>query len=316
MDFWALFLEMWYILIGFILFATAINVYRSTEDVRRYGAFSFWTILAVLFIFGPKIPNAINGILVLSLGIFSITKSVNVGDIEQIAQSFRDEQSGRIGTLIFLPSVMIAVGAFALSTLLPMIAPSTVSAGNLGYIAIGLSAAIGLATVFIITKAPIKTAATDGTRLMRTMGSTAILPQLLGALGVVFTSAGVGDLIGTLLGGVIPQGNAFLGVIAYCVGMALFTMIMGNAFAAFTVITAGIGIPFVFAAGGDPIIASAIAMTAGFCGTLLTPMAANFNILSATLLETKNEYSVIKFQAPFAIILLVVHIFLMYFLAF
>ena len=49
-------------------------------------------------------------------------------------------------------------------------------------------------------------------------------------------------------------------------------MLMGNAFAAFTVITS-IGIPFVIAQGGDPIVAGALAMTGGFCGTLLTPMA-------------------------------------------
>ncbi len=52
--------------------------------------------------------------------------------------------------------------------------------------------------------------------------------------------------------------------------MAIFTAIMGNAFAAFSVITAGIGLPFVFAQGGDPVICSILALTAGFCGTLVT----------------------------------------------
>lgn len=115
---------------------------------------------------------------------------------------------------------------------------------------------------------------------------------------------------------VVPEGNIWFGVVAYCVGMALFTMIMGNAFAAYAVMTAGIGIPFVFANGADPLIASALAMTAGFCGTLLTPMAANFNIVPAALLEMKDKYGVIKAQAPVAIIMLIAHIILMRFLAF
>ena len=55
---------------------------------------------------------------------------------------------------------------------------------------------------------------------------------------------------------------------------------------------------------------------AGYCGTLLTPMAANFNILPAALLELKDKNAVIKAQAPIAIILLVTHIFLMYTLGF
>jgi len=142
------------------------------------------------------------------------------------------------------------------------------------------------------------------------------LPQLLAALGVIFNAAGVGDVISQGISGVVPEGNRFIGVVAYCLGMMIFTMIMGNGFAAFTVITAGIGVPFVMAQGGDPVVAGALAMTAGFCGTLLTPMAANFNALPVALLEMKDPNGVIKAQAPIALLLLVIHIALMYFWAF
>ncbi len=119
-----------------------------------------------------------------------------------------------------------------------------------------------------------------------------------------------------MLANIIPEGNRLIGVVVYCVGMTVFTMIMGNGFAAFTVITAGIGIPFVIMQGGDPLIVSTLGLTAGSCGTLLTPMAANFNIIPANLLETKTHYTVIKFQAPFAAAMLIIHIILMYILAF
>ena len=88
-------------------------------------------------------------------------------------------------------------------------------------------------------------------------------------------------------------------------------MIMGNGFAAFTVITAGIGVPFVYNQGADPAIAGALALTAGYCGTLLTPMAANFNIVPAAVLEMEDKNKVIKTQAPIAILMLVIHIILM-----
>lgn len=123
-------------------------------------------------------------------------------------------------------------------------------------------------------------------------------------------------MISNGISGFVPEGNRLIGVIAYCLGMMIFTMIMGNGFAAFTVITAGIGVPFVIAQGADPVIAGALAMTAGFCGTLLTPMAANFNALPVALLEIKDQNAVIKAQAPLAIIMLVVHVVLMYFWAF
>ena len=96
----------------------------------------------------------------------------------------------------------------------------------------------------------------------------------------------------------------------------LIIELAGGAFAAFSVITVGVGLPFVFAQGGDPVVCSVLALTAGYCGTLLTPMAANFNILPAALLELKDKNAVIKAQAPIAIILLVIHIFLMYTLGF
>ncbi|MCS5420599.1 DUF979 domain-containing protein [Psychrilyobacter sp. S5] len=88
------------------------------------------------------------------------------------------------------------------------------------------------------------------------------------------------------------------------------------AFAAFAVITAGIGIPFVFSQGVDPAIAGALGLTAGYCGTLLTPMAANFNIVPAAIMDMKNKNGVILAQAPVAIAMLGIHIVLMYFWAF
>lgn len=48
----------------------------------------------------------------------------------------------------------------------------------------------------------------------------------------------------------------------------------------------------------------------------MTPMAANFNIMPAALLETKNKYRIIMTQVPVALIMLVIHIILMYVLAF
>jgi uncharacterized membrane protein len=98
----------------------------------------------------------------------------------------------------------------------------------------------------------------------------------------VFALAGVGDVVGGIVTQAIPQGSLLGAVIAYGVGMALFTIVMGNAFAAFPVMTAAIGVPLLIRTyHGDPAIVCAIGMLAGFCGTLLTPMAANFNLVPA-----------------------------------
>ena len=85
-------------------------------------------------------------------------------------------------------------------------------------------------------------------------------------------------------------------------------MIMGNAFAAITVITVGIGAPFVLALGADPVIVGSLALTCGYCGTLCTPMAANFNLTSVAILEMKDDYGVIKKQLLPAICILIFQI--------
>ncbi len=96
----------------------------------------------------------------------------------------------------------------------------------------------------------------------------------------------------------LPTQHAPVAVAAYCLGMFLFTLCMGNAFAAFAVVTGGIGVPLIVQAhGGNPAIVAALGMLSGFCGTLL--------------LDDKN--AVIKAQAPIAVALLAFNLLLMEF---
>ena len=299
-------LEFFYMLSGVIMLVTAFYTLKDSKHTAKIGTAMFWGILGIIFIAGKILPPALVGALLLVMGALTLTKQVKIGTIIHPADEFREAQAKKIGGKIFLPSIILAIAAFA-------IAQWTKLGGQ---VAIGLSAVAGLLAALFVTKSPAKNVAVDGNRMLQQVGAASILPQLLAALGTVFTAAGIGEVISQGISSIIPNGNILAGVIAYCVGMAVFTMIMGNGFAAFTVITAGIGIPFVFAQGGNPAVAGALALTAGFCGTLMTPMAANFNVVPAALLEMKNKNKVITTQAPVAILLLIIHIILMYYLAF
>lgn len=285
---------------------TMVFTLKDENHKTRIGTALFWGILSVTFIFGDYIPSQIVGAFVIVIAILSATKQINIGTLKQLDETFATLKAEKLGLKIFIPSLSIAVIAMLIAsfTTLP------------GTVAIGISSTVTLILTFIITKAKPKELLEDSNRMYQSMGSFVILPQLLASLGVLFTAAGVGDKISDIISGVIPTGNILVGVIAYCVGMAVFTAIMGNAFAAFSVITVGVGLPFVFAQGGDPVVCSVLALTAGYCGTLLTPMAANFNVLPAAILELKDKNAVIKAQVPIAIILLVIHILLMYTLGF
>lgn len=294
-------LEILYILAGLVAMVAAVLSFKDRSLKTRYGTALFWAILSITFVFGKILSPTIVGILVLIMGILTATKQVKIGTFKQTSEEFKLEKSKLIGNKLFIPVLSIAVFAFGIGQF--------TSLG--GLVGMGVGAVIGTIAGLFITKASASETLEEGNRLIQQVGPFAILPQLLAALGALFNAAGVGEVIANGISNVIPTGNIVFGVIAYCVGMAVFTMIMGNAFAAFAVITAGIGLPFVFNQGANPAIAGALALTAGYCGTLLTPMAANFNIVPAAVLEMKDKYRVIKTQAPLAITLLVIHIILM-----
>ena len=285
---------------------TMVFTLKDKNHKTRIGTALFWGIVSAIFIFGKLLPPAVVGTLIIVIAILSALKQINIGTLKQLDTTFAQLKADKLGLKIFIPSLAIAFVAMAIAQFTKLS----------GTVAIGIAAVVALLLTFAFTKAKPIEYIEDSNRMFQSVGVFAILPQLLASLGALFTAAGVGDVISNIISGVIPDGNRLAGVIAYCVGMAIFTAIMGNGFAAFSVITVGIGVPFVFAQGGDPIVCSALALTAGFCGTLLTPMAANFNMLPAVLLEMKDKNLVIKAQAPFAIALLTIHILLMYFLGF
>jgi uncharacterized membrane protein len=233
----------------------------------------------------------------------------------------REGFAERFGNKLFIPVLIIPVITALCATLGPKII-----IGGRPLFQVGSETIIGLAAAGIIAvfvgmrlfrlRTPL-IALTEGRRLTEDLGWALVLPQLLSVLGLVFATAGVGTVIGDLVAQVLPKGALLPAVILYCVGMAVFTIIMGNAFAAFPVLTAAIGYPvLVGAMGGNPAAVFAIGMLSGYCGTLCTPMAANFNIVPVALLELKSNYAVIRQQIPTAIPLLVANIVIMYVVAF
>lgn len=298
-------LELYYVLIGALFLITALFNLRDRENPHRFDTAIFYAILGVIFIFGRLIPSYITGVLIIILALMSLTRRISYGNLGAISESFAKASASRLKNKVFIPSLVVAfVAVVATQTL------------HSGIAAIGLGAIIGLGFALFIFRPDLGVAAKDSARFVSQIGGVAVLPQLLVALGAIFTTAHVGDVISENIRHIIPASSPTIGVIAYCLGMALFTIIMGNAFAAFSVITLGIGLPFVISLGADPVIVGALGLTAGYCGTLMTPMAANFNIMPASLLSMQDGYGILKQQIPLAALLLIAHMILMRTLAF
>ncbi len=303
----AILLEVMYVMAGLVAIAAAFYALKDEKHPAPKLTAAFWALFGIIFIVGKYLPAQVVGAFILVMGVLTALKKVTAGSLQNAKEDFRLQKAKELGNKLFIPALTIGVVAFIFGQFIKSLG---------GLVGLGFGALLAIILTLVVTKAEPKQLTYDSSRLLLQIGAASILPQLLTALGALFNKAGVGEVISTGISGIIPEGNILFGVIAYCLGMAIFTMIMGNAFAAFAVITAGIGVPFVFAQGANPAIAGALALTAGYCGTLMTPMAANFNIVPAAILETKNKNQVIIAQVPFALVLLLTHIILMYTLAF
>lgn len=311
-------LEALYLIGGAFFAAIAVLSARDATNPKRWKNTAFWGLFAVSFLFGSHLPDAVNGAVVIGMVLVAGFGGLGRGEPATTTPAERAQSAARLGNRLFLPALAIPATAltgtflFKRPELAGVVDPKQATLVSL---ILGVFAALAIALPMMRARPGV--ALQEGRRLLDTVGWAAVLPQMLAALGAVFAAAGVGEAIGQIAGQWLPDGSRFAAVAAYTFGMAIFTMIMGNAFAAFPVMTAGIGLPLiVLRFGGDPAIVGAIGMLSGFCGTLMTPMAANFNVVPAALLELTDRNGVIRAQVPTALLLLLANTALMYVLAF
>ena len=321
-----------YVLGGAFFAAVAWFAGRDVANPRRFAAAAFWALLALVFLAGDRLPDVAVGVIVLALAALA-TAGLGRGGSPTSTPEERRANAERHGDRLFAVALVIPACALAGTLAAKQTAWGArlldAKQATLVSLVLGVLAALALAHTWLRPRfvsgagaRPARLVALrEGARLVGTVGWAAILPQMLASLGVVLLGAGVGDQVGTLFREHLALDQRWPAVAAYCAGMALFTALMGNAFAAFPVMTAAVGLPvLVLRLHGDPAVVCAIGMLSGFCGTLLTPMAANFNVVPAQLLELPDRdaafNSVIRTQAPTAFALLAINVWLMGWLAF
>jgi uncharacterized membrane protein len=290
------------------------------------GASSFWGLLGLCFFYGTWVtagtaPAWVLGVAVLVLVALAATGRLKHGRARTSSPAERVQSAAKFGNRLFIPALAIPVVTVILVLAAPVLTVGKtpiLDPKNTTLVALAIGAIVAAVLAVVLLKPKNKlNPIIESRRILESIGWAALLPQMLSTLGILFTKAGVGTAVGTLATAVMPKGSLIAGVIVYCLGMFIFTILMGNGFAAFPIMTAAIGWPvLVQQFHGNPAIVFAIGMLAGFCGTLCTPMAANFNLVPSALLEMKNKYGVITAQVGTAIPLLVVNTALMYFLAF
>jgi uncharacterized membrane protein len=313
-----------YLLIGFVVMFLVVKTLQDKQHPQKYTTALFWFLFGNVFLFGDLSIKLIGesltyqwvGFSVIAIALLAGFGKVSMGSYHQPSEEQLESDAKRIGNKLFVPAVLIPVVTVICTLLLSNLNIAEVYLFDQKHVTLAsltLACGVALIVAWRFTSGSPFQALSESRRLVDSIGWAAILPQMLAMLGGVFIVANTGTAIQDLVKLFISPDNRFMLVVLYCVGMALFTMIMGNAFAAFPVMTAGVALPFLIeghGAAAAPLVA--IGMYSGYCGTLMTPMAANFNIVPAALLDLKDKYQVIKVQIPTAITLLIINIFLMY----
>jgi uncharacterized membrane protein len=309
-----------YVLAGLMFAGFAAFSALDRSNRKRWGNAAFWALVALSFLAGDRLGDLGNGVLVLGLALLAGLGQLGRSQPATTSPAERAALSERFGNRLFLPALMlplvVALGILLLKPVelggVPLMDPKQAT-----LISLALAVIVGLSLALALLRQPLTSPLQEGRRLADTVGWAALLPQFLAALGAVFALAGVGDQIGHLVTTWLPVDTRLAAVAVYCFGMAAFTMLMGNAFAAFPVLTGGVAIPILVGHfGGNPAVIASIGMLSGFCGTLMTPLAANFNLVPPALLEIPDRYAVIKAQIPTALPMLILNTVLMYVLAF
>lgn len=309
-----------YWLVGGYLLWSALRAVRDRSNPRRLANGLFWGLVAATMLAADRMPAAVVGGIVVALACLAGFGGLGRGRCDEGTPATREASARRLGNRLFFPALLIPLVAVLVAVPLAdlQVGGMRVFGAQLTtLVGLGVACVVAVAAALLMTRSAPAAAIEQSRRLLDAIGWAALLPLLLATLGSVFAATGVGDAVAGLIRMLIPVENRFVVVLAYALGMAAFTMVMGNAFAAFPVMTAGIGLPLLVQMhGADAASLAAIGMLSGYCGTLLTPMAANFNLVPAALLELRDPNAVIRQQVATALPLLACNIALMYLIVF
>ncbi len=311
-------LDYFFILLGVSLAVISLMSFRDQGNPRRIATGSFWALYATVFLVGDRLLPLVVGIIVVVMALIAGLGGVSLGKYHLFTPEERHNSALKLGNRLLYPALIIPFTTMIGSVLFQKTkigGKFLLDQKNFTLVSLGVGCIVALVVACRFTKSTPVQAMRESRRLIDSMGWAVVLPQMLAVLGLLFMDAGVGKAVANVTTTYIPMDLKFVAVTVFCLGMATFTMIMGNAFAAFPVMAGGVAIPILVGVfHGNPAIVAAIGMFSGYCGTLMTPMAANFNIVPAALLELPDKNDVIKVQIFTALPLLAVNICLMYLL--
>lgn len=225
-----------YWLAGVLLLITAGMILMDRSHPKRWSSALFWLLFAIPFLIGERLPSVAIGAGVVVMALIAGMGGVGRGKHAELHDKASRASAGRLGHKLFIPALAIPLTTVIGSVLLkhteiggvPLLDPKNTTFVSLG---IGCLIALGLAC-WLTRDTPVQ-ALRESRRLTEALGWAMVLPQMLAMLGLLFNEAGVGTAVAHVTTTYINMDFKLVAVMVYVLGMALFTVIMGNGFAAF-----------------------------------------------------------------------------------
>lgn len=295
-------MQLLYVLLAGIAGSAALSALLDPAHPSRWRSTAFFGLLGLLLVGAGLLPPAWTGagvLLLILLGSSGLRRAAAPELPDQVDANL--PSAPRLFWPILMLPLLSVLGALCLRQ---WPAPGVPEARQ-PLIALALAALLTLGWALWSTRTRARQVVPATAGLLDAIGWALILPLLLAVLGSLLAQAGVASALSQLASQYLWVDSRLVCILAYGLGMAGLTMLTGNAFAAFPVLMAAIGVPFLIVEhGAHPAPLAAIGMLCGYCGTLLTPMAANFNLVPAALLDLPDRHAVIKAQVATALPLL------------
>jgi uncharacterized membrane protein len=210
-----------YLTMGLFIIYVAYENYRDIANAKRFTSAVFWLVLGIVLAFGGMLPPLLVGLLVAVLAGISAINGVVPGSAKEAPYTYRQQQADKLKAKPLWAVLVIPAVTFAFTPI------KTIFQAPL--VGLGFSSVLGGIVAMVLTKDNFGSMMVEGRRITDAVSWPLILPPYLAALGAVFNAAGVGPVVADLVSTVLPVGSKFGAIVAYALGMALFTVIMGTA---------------------------------------------------------------------------------------
>ena len=162
-------MEVIYVACGLMSAYVGYRALVDKDQKNKIGTAVFWLALAALLGLGMWMPPVVSGILVVIMTIPPIIKRVSPGVNKVIPEEYKRKMADKLGLKVFIPALTMGILALIVGIALP----------DLGaLVGLGFGILVSAIIILIMSKDSPSAIATEGKKLLESVGPLSILPQL------------------------------------------------------------------------------------------------------------------------------------------